>query len=256
MLPPQPDVSQYMMDSRRIWKEEDGAPRSRTVLEQLQIVNKKWDPSHPQHAFQAFLYNQVDPAAAPFYRPGPGENEEAWEDALRKAPSAGSIPFRVRGFFELGRRIVQQQAHLELLSGRLHEINEGLTVLLRKHELDITTRAAAARRRHAALSQRVLTLATKTMVARNRGYQLDPAEEQLRKRLGDLERAVTDPAIAGREEEIWARMVQVREQGRKLELEMERAGLTQNGEKPQELNEEVVKQAEKVSRRADSRHFS
>jgi len=247
--PLQPALDPTLGDTRRIWSEEDAMPRARTVVEQLQLVQRKWFPRNPQTVFSTYLYNQVDPQTAPFYRPGPADQEEAWEAALQKAPTPGSIPVQLRGFLQLGERVVMQRNHLAVLSGRLHEINNGLTALLRKHELEISSRATAARRRHIALSQRVLALATKTMIARNRGYALDGAEEDLRKRLVGLERTVMDPSLAGREEEIWARMVNVRERGRILEMEMARAGMGNDNDRQnrQEIDEETMKRAKKVS---------
>jgi len=52
---------------------------------------------------------------------------------------------------------------------------------------------------------------------KNRGYALQPEEEQLKKRLEALSRAVWDPAVRGRVNEIWARMMVVGEQARMME---------------------------------------
>lgn len=142
-------------------------------------------------------------------------------------------------------RMRQQYQNLGTLRGRLHEINDGLKALLQRHDLQISVRAAECRRRHLKLSHKCLGLAAKTQVLRNRGYALDGAEEALRTKLLLLERTVFDPALNGRAEEIWARMVSVRERGRQLQREFERAGrgISQGG---QVIDEEVMKRAEKV----------
>lgn len=219
----------------------------KTVQDQIKLVAEKWDPQSATSLFHTYLFNCVDPDTAAFYRPGPEDDETKWEEALRKKPSAGAIPILVKGFEQLGHRLVSQQQHLEILQGRLHEINDGLTILLRKHDLEFTTRAAECRRRHLRLSQKCLTLATKVQVLRNRGYAMDSAEEELRKKLLLLERSVFDPALNGRGEEIWARMVSVRERGRQLQQEFERAGRDLSKEQGQSLDEEVMKRAKKVS---------
>ena len=141
----------------------------------------------------------------------------------------------------------KQYQHLLILQGRLHEINDGLEMLLRKHDIDISTRAAECRRKHLRLSHQCLRLAAKAQVLRNRGYAMDSAEEELRKQLFALERRVFDPALNGRGEEIWARMVSVRERGRQLQREYERAGRNlAEGSAARVVDEEVLKRASKV----------
>ena len=152
----------------------------------------------------------------------------------------------VRGFEQLAIRMGKQYQHLLILQGRLHEINDGLELLLRKHDIDISTRAAECKRKHLRLSQQCLRLATKAQVLRNRGYALDGAEEELRKKLLALEKTVFDPALNGRGEEIWARMVSVRERGRQLQREYERAGRNLPEGAAQEIDEAVLKRASKV----------
>lgn len=81
-------------------------------------------------------------------------------------------------------------------------------------------------------------------VLKNRGYALDSGEEELRKKLVALEGMICDPALSGRGEEIWARMVSIRERGRTLEREFEKAG--RNMDKSGEINEAVFKRCREV----------
>ena len=138
-----------------------------------------------------------------------------------------------------------QAEALAMLQGRLHEINDGLNTLLQKHDLSISIRAAECRRRHLRLSRQCLGLAAKTQLLRNRGYAMDSAEEELRKKLLLLERSVLDPSLNGRGEEIWARMVSVRERGRLLQRGFEKAGRGMQG-KEQVVDEEVIRRVKKV----------
>ncbi|MCJ1319334.1 hypothetical protein MMC15_004670 [Xylographa vitiligo] len=231
----------------RIWLEQALVPDYKSVPEQIDLIFRKWEPdSADSVGFQTYLYNTVSPDAAPFFRPGPNDNEEQWEAALRKRPNPGAVPFKLCGFYQLGQRILIQEECLRVLHGRLYEINAGLTALLTKHDVDITTRTAQCRRKHQALSQRCLALATKTQLLRNRGYAMDGAEEELRQKLLTLEKQVFDPALEGRGEEIWARMVSLRERGRSLQYEMEKRGLGGLNAREQSLDEETLEKARKI----------
>lgn len=210
---------------------------------------EKWDPNSSNTVFQTYLYNYVSEDQAPFYRPGPQDDEAKWEEALQKKPSPGAIPVLYKGFFQLGQRLLIQKQHLDVLQGRLHEINNSLTVMLQNHDLVISIRAADCRRKHVVLSQRCLALATRVQILKNRGYALDSAEEELRKKLMTLERGVFDSGLTGRGEEIWARLLGVRKRAKQLQAEFDKSGRglsTSSG--TNELDEEVAKKAKKVSR--------
>ncbi|MCJ1477324.1 hypothetical protein MMC13_005995 [Lambiella insularis] len=231
----------------RVWLEQALIPDYKSVPEQVDLIFKKWNPEMQESVgFHTYLYNTVPEDAAPFFRPGPLDNEDKWEEAHRKRPSPGAIPFIVRGFYQLGQRVLIQEEHLRVLQGRLHEINSGLTDLLNRHDVDITTRTTECRRKHQALSQKCLLLATKTQVLRNRGYAMDAPEEELRQKLMTLEKKVFDPALNGRGEEIWARMVSVRERGRIFQYEIEKRGLVGRNEKEQTLDEETLKKVGRI----------
>lgn len=75
---------------------------------------------------------------------------------------------------------------------------------------------------------------------------MDGPEEELKRKLLELKNKVVDPALSGRSEEIWARMVNVRERGRLLQLEFEKAGRSMTDPQSQGLDEEVAKKAKKV----------
>ena len=138
---------------------------------------------------------------------------------------------------------------MEVLQGRLWEVNAGLENLLRTHNLEISVRAEEAKRRHLTLSKRCLALAAKTQVLRNRGFGMEKAEEEVRKKLEGLERKVMDLGVRGRAEEIWARMVGVRNRGRELEKEFERRvnGAVDGGGKDESVGEDVLTRVRKVS---------
>ncbi|KAI0572266.1 Nucleoporin Nup44 [Pyrenophora tritici-repentis] len=221
--------------------------REKSVVEQIRILNNKWDPENPECVFQYYFYNSVKPEEAPFYGPSQGEDERKWEEALSKKPSPGAIPVLARGFEQVGERIRQQAVAVTALRTRLHEINNSLSLLKDAHELTVASRITEAKRKHIVFTQRTLALATKVQILRNRGYVMDPQEEDLKKNLIELEKQTFDPVLGGRQEEIWARMSGVRERARILQEETEKMGRTidqqQNGEL---LSEEDQKALEKL----------
>ncbi|KAF6219891.1 hypothetical protein HO133_003716 [Letharia lupina] len=226
--------------------QNENAPRQKPVLAQIDLAFSKWNPQNPATPFQTYLYNTVPPEQAPFYGPTAQDDETKWEEALNKKPGPGAIPVLVKGFREIGMRMNMQLQALHTLGGRLHEINSGLSKLLQKHELSISVRAAECRRKHLRLSHQCLGLAAKTQVLRNRGYAMDGPEEELRNKFLLLERSVLDPALNGRSEEIWARMVSVRERGRLLQREFEKAGRSLSQEEGQVVDEEVMRRVKKI----------
>lgn len=213
---------------------------------QMMIVKDKWEPINRTSPFRTYLYNNVGEDQAPFYQPGPDDDEQKWEDALRQRPGPGYVPVLVKGFWELGKRAQRQKDFLTMMQTRLHEINNCLTDLLSRHDLKISVKIADCRRKHIVLSQRCLSLAAKTQVLKNRGYAMDDAEEELKKKLTKLERSVFDPSLNGRAEEIWARMLAIRENSKRLQMEIEKAGPAAAAEADEGLDESVVKTAKKV----------
>ncbi|KAI4289223.1 MAG: hypothetical protein L6R35_001514 [Caloplaca aegaea] len=229
-----------------IFRQTEVWPRPRSVADQIEAAFQKWNPDSPVSLFQTYIYNFTDPKFVPFCQPGDNDNPTKWEEAMSKKPHPGAVPVLVKGFGQLGQRMLLQKQLLKVLQGRLHEINNGLAEMLRRHDLEISVRAAAARKRHLRLNQQCMRLATKVQVLRNRGYAMDTAEEELKTKLLALEKKVMDPALNGRGEEIWARMVSVRERGRQLQREYEKAGRVVPREQEQGIDEVVMKKATKI----------
>ncbi|CAI7647933.1 unnamed protein product [Penicillium pancosmium] len=218
----------------------------RTVPMQLEIVTEKWNASSRTSPFRAYLYNNVGEENAPFYQPTPEDDEAKWEEALRKRTNPGYVPVLVKGFWELGKRAQRQKDFLSMMQTRLHEINNCLTDMLSRHDLKISVKIADCRRKHMVLSKRCLALAAKTQILRNRGYAMDDAEEELKKKLAQLERSVFDPSLSGRAEEIWARMLAIHEHGKRLQADMERVGATMCSNGEDEIDEHTMKTAKKI----------
>ncbi|TKX19555.1 putative nucleoporin NUP54 complex subunit [Elsinoe australis] len=220
-------------------------PREKSIPEQMELLLRRWSPESPQCQMQAYFYNSVPPGTAPFWQPGPEDDEQKWEEALSKKPSENTVPVLARGFQQLGLRLRMQVQAVQQLQTRLHEMNNSLEAMMQNHELSLSVRAAEAKRRHVGLSQKCLGLAIKVQVLRSRGFVMDGAEEELRRKLEGLERKVFDPGFAGREEEIWARMVALRERTGWLQKESEKLG-RQIDERSGGISEEVLAKVKKI----------
>jgi nuclear pore complex protein Nup54 len=219
----------------------------KSVRDQMSTLLEKWHPDSPNCTFSYYFYNNVPPEHVPYYGPAMGEDERKWEEALINKPSEGCIPVLARGFAAIGQRLQIQVSAVHALQSRLHEINNSLTAMMQNHDLVISVRTADARRKHAALSQRCLGVAAKVQVLRNRGYALDATEEELKKKLKEIEKGAFDPVLNGRQEEIWARMSGVRARARFLQEEFEKTGRAlQQQDEEEILDEENMKTVKKV----------
>lgn len=220
--------------------------REKPVTEQMETVLRKWQPENRDCLMQRYLYNEVHPGTAPFWGPGPDDDEHKWEEALAKKPTENSVPVLIRGFSNLGQRLSTQVQAVQQLQQRLHEMNNSLNAMMQNHELTISVRAAEAKKKHIGLSQKCLGLAIKVQVLRSRGFVLDSAEEELKNKLTTLEKGVFDPGYGGREEEIWARMVALRERTRWLQSESEKLGRQVASGEQGGINEDVLKKTKKI----------
>lgn len=210
-------------------------PNEKKVADQIRVLTSKWNPQDENTILKAYLYNAVDKSYAPFFYPDArtGEDERSWEEALSQRPTMPKVegaeatalafvPVLCRGFKALGDRVETQARSVLEMRNRLHEMNNSLSAVMDKHQQTITVKLENAKRQHQVLSQRCLQLAVKVQVLRNRGYALDAAEEGLRRSLINLSSQVQDTGLSGREDEIWARMVALRERTRWLEEEGKR----------------------------------
>jgi nuclear pore complex protein Nup54 len=234
------------------------ARTDKSPADAMAVLITKWDPNDQRTSLQKYLYNAVNPAYAPYYHPAPGESEREWETALSNKPKGDAdtayVPVQVRGFEALGKRLELQGQVLNRLQQNLHEMNNSLAAIMAKHQQDISVRIETSKRQHAAIAQRTLRLAIKCQILRNRGYTLDGTEETLRRNVLDLNKQIQDPSFSSREEEIWARMVGLRERARWLEEEGKRVGAATAEAQRQEGNslpENVLQGANRILRDYD-----
>lgn len=248
----QQSIAQAQDSKDAWWQEGRGMGVYRSIPEQMQLVRFKWDPASLNSPLRTYLYQHVESETEALrYSPSQFEDPDKWEEAVQKRPGPDWVPAIARGFRELSERAKQQKQAIAQCNMMLHEINTSLDIQLDVHRQKVAARLDESRRRHKAISQRTLALAVKVQMLKNKGYVMDNAEEELKSKLNALESQVLDPSIHAREQEIWARMLGIRERARHLKAEMEKLEPVANDEEPL-LDEQTIKVARKVSKSIDS----
>ncbi|KIW12032.1 hypothetical protein PV08_09306 [Exophiala spinifera] len=237
---------QGQMESQSMWEEGRGLNVYRSIPAQMTIVKNKWDPTSLSSPLRTYLYQHVETETEALkYRPGPGEDEDKWEEAVSKRPGPEWVPLLIQGFFQLGRKAQIQMEAIQRCNMMLQEINTSLDVQLDKHRQNVATRLEESKRRQLATARRILSLAVKVQILRNRGYVMDNSEEELKTKLEKLQRVVFDPSLDAREQEVWARMLSIRERAKRLKMEMEKLKPVAKDE-DSVLDEETVKAAKRT----------
>jgi len=232
--------------TQNLWEEGRGLGVYRSIPAQMNVVKDKWDAATLSSPLRTYLFQHVgDEKEALQYRPGPGEDEDKWEEAIQKRPGPDWVPLLVRGFGELGRKAQLQEDALARCNMMLQEINNSLNIQLELHQQKVAARLAECKRRQLATSRRTLALAVKVQILRNKGYVMDNAEEELKAKLEKLERDVLDPSLDAREQEIWARMLGIRDRAKRLKAEMDKIKPAAAAEEPA-LDEGTVRTAKQV----------
>ena len=234
--------------AQSLWEEGRGMNTFRSIPAQMNIVKNKWDPTSLASPLRTYLYQHVESETdALKYRPSPGEDEDKWEEAVSVRPGPDWVPLLVQGFFQLGRKAQIQMEAIQRCNMMLQEINISLDIQLDRHRQSVATRLEECKRKQTATAQRTLALAVKVQILRNKGYVMDNAEEELKAKLENLQREVCDPSLNAREQEIWARMLGIRERAKRLKLEMDKITPTANADSAEStLDEETIRAAKKA----------
>lgn len=233
--------------AQSLWEEGRGLGVYRAIPAQMEIIKDKWDAASLQSPLRTYVYRHVgDEKEALQFRPNAQqEDENKWEEAVAKRPGPAWVPLLIRGFQEMGTKGKMQVEAIGKCNMLLREINTSLDIQLETHNQKVAARIAECRRRQQAVSKRTLALAVKVQILRNKGYVMDNAEEELRSKLEKLERDVLDPGLDAREQEIWARMLGIRERAKRLKTEMDKITPDTTKEEPI-LDENTIKQAKEV----------
>ncbi|CAK7274232.1 Nucleoporin nup57 [Sporothrix epigloea] len=239
----QQSVNQSSLWGTSVWQPgKPTAPLEKPIPDQIAILMSKWRPDDPNTVFKEYFYNKVDENRVPFFQPQAHENPREWEEALQNKPAPGYLPVLGTGFESLAARLQLQRRTVATFNAGLHEINTKLDAILSQHDLQTSVRALAARRRHNELSKRCLALAAKTQVLRNRGYALSGDEDDLKQKLQALEKTMQDPALSARMEELWSRLIVLRNYADALRVEVNKRGVKEE----EGLGEDIEAKAKKI----------
>ncbi|KAK0669272.1 putative nucleoporin [Cercophora samala] len=225
-----------------IWQPGSQTNFQKPIPDQIKLITEKWDPSNPNCVFRTYLYNKVEEHAVPHYHPGPQDDPKEWDEALRNKPAANFMPVLCAGFPAIVARLTLQRRALAEFNNKLHAINASLDAILSRHDLEHSVRALNARRKHAEQSRRCLVLAAKVQILRNRGYALSGDEDQLKQKLQKIDKDLQDPALSARLEELWSRLIILRQYADSLKDEINKPGTLENGG----LSEDVEAKAKKI----------
>ncbi|GMF14854.1 unnamed protein product [[Candida] boidinii] len=195
-----------------------------TINDQLMKVKNSWDPNSPQCATKTYFYNKIasNEMISNYQRPDDQLPEE-WEKAMANRPkNYNSIPVKAKGFEDLLKRSNLQIEHIKQSRLILNQINENLTKLSEKHDLDTVSRLLACKVKHKNLSKRLLKIAIILSVLKSKGYPLTNDEELLSQEFDKLLKSVDDPIGLARSNELWARLSNLKERSKNLSQQLKR----------------------------------
>lgn len=194
------------------------------INDQIIKLKEQWDPNSPKCALKTHLYNKFSEQEINvlMQQPRPAnESPEDWDYAMAHRPSPLYYPVKVSSFSEVAQRVEVQLDHVAKLRILLNNINEKLTQLSSKHDLDNTTRILQAKVRHTKLSRRLLRLATILAVLKLKGYPLLPEEEEISKQFQALNAKISDPnGSIGKLSDLYARLAILKGRSEDLSLQL------------------------------------
>ncbi|AOA65005.1 Nuclear pore complex FG-nucleoporin component [Komagataella phaffii CBS 7435] len=208
-----------------------------TITDQIIKVKNSWDPSSPNCMLKTHFYNKLpsNESLANVQRPQ-DELPEEWEKAMSNRPTKyNSIPVKAKGFDDLLTRANTQTEHVRQSRIILNTINDNLTDLGEKHDLNTSARLTECKVKYKNLSKKLLRLAIILSVLKSRGYPLSTDEEHLKLEFEKLFNTLNDPAGLGRTNELWGRLSNLRERAKNLSQQQQKeSGLLITQEQVQE----------------------
>ncbi|KAI8975008.1 nucleoporin complex subunit 54-domain-containing protein [Pilobolus umbonatus] len=163
------------------------APPQEKVWQELALLRAHFDPSSPLCQFRHYFYNKVPPNEIHLYVRPPNQDEQLWNEAMRKNPDPTCmVPVLAVGFDDILKRMEIQNKQVELHQQKLKEIEDRLTAVQRQYSLGTKVKSEEHMRRHLDLNQRLLRLLRYTQVLRYKGFPLSNDEERAMNKLNQL----------------------------------------------------------------------
>ena len=186
------------------------------IQEQVIKCKESWDPNSNKTKLKSFVYNKVNETEAMLYNKPPNVSQEEWDVAVEKKPSSDVIPVEVLGYDGLNQRNQLQRENVAQARVIFNQLLEKSTQLQQKHELDTSARILKAQSRNSEIEKRILKLGSQLAILKSRGLPLNVTEEKMWNRFQTLLKRSENPAGLGKTNELWARLVVLKERAKNI----------------------------------------
>ncbi|KAG0170046.1 hypothetical protein DFQ28_002635 [Apophysomyces sp. BC1034] len=157
------------------------------VWQELALLRERWNPTSHLCQFKHYFYNRVAPNEVNLYVRPPNQDEQLWNEAMRKNPDPTCmVPVLAVGFEDILKRIDIQEKHGDLHKSKVQELEGRLTTVQQKFTLGTLIKLEEHRRRHMILTQRLIRVLRYVQVLRYKGFQLDAEEEELMRQVSNV----------------------------------------------------------------------
>ncbi|CEG62971.1 hypothetical protein RMATCC62417_00193 [Rhizopus microsporus] len=172
------------------------------VWQELALIRAHFDPTSPLCHFRHYFYNMVPRDEVHLYVRPPNQDENLWNEAIRKNPDPTClVPVLAVGFDDILKRMEIQSQQNEIYQDKLKEIGQRLASVQREYLLKTLVKLEEHKRRHINLTQRLLRLLRYSQVLRYKNFPLNAEEEKTLEQLNQLAAPDNSP------EELHAKMV-------------------------------------------------
>ncbi|GAA5816248.1 hypothetical protein MFLAVUS_009774 [Mucor flavus] len=170
------------------------APVQDKVWQELALIRAHFDPTSPLCQFRHYFYNMVPANEVHFYVRPQNQDEQLWNEAVRKNPDPTClVPVLAVGFDDILKRMEIQSKQVDLHQEKLKETRERLNTVQRQYALGTLVKLEEHKRRHTYLAQRLLRLLRYSQVLRYKGFPLNADEEKSMSQLHELATSPNNP---------------------------------------------------------------
>lgn len=212
-------------------QQQQSANYPQQIQEQIIKCKESWDPSSAKSKLRTFVYNKVDEQQALLYSKPNNILQEEWDTAIKIKPNDQVIPVELLGFEALNQRNQIQIENVAQSRTILKQLLEKNTQLQQRHELEIASRILKVSNKNVEIETRLLKLGSQLAILKNRGLPLNITEEKMWNQYKDLLKRSEDPSGLGKTNELWARLVVLKERARNIsdQLNNTMTTISQNG---------------------------
>lgn len=209
-------------------QQQQSANYPQQIQDQIVKCKESWDPSSSKSKLRTFVYNKVDKQQALLYNKPNNIMPDEWDKALKNKPNDSVIPVELLGFEALNQRNQIQIENVAQSRTILKQLLEKNTQLQQRHELEIASRILKVTNKNVEIETRLLKLGSQLAILKNRGLPLNITEEKMWNQYKELLKRSEDPAGLGKTNELWARLVVLKERARNISDQLDNTMSTIN----------------------------